>query len=244
MLAVGRQPDLALQLDLHGFPLGAVADNMNWKRPGRPTPDQRAVGARGGYFNSGVLLIDTARLEAGGNHRARVDAGRRHGEGSIRFDQPLLNIGAAGRRTRLHPAWNCQRARGRPFHEMLVDAPLVHFLGRVKPWSDPKAQFPVRYRRMAERFLSAHFPDAGYSFGTQGPQVQRTRLLAVPFGHLTRAGDVARLVHRFGADITATPGRGGRAGRGGPHARAAACPVPCAARSPTPPARPGSRGNR
>ena len=190
------------ELDLGGRPVGAVLDNMKWKYPGKPTPDQKVLGLNGPYFNSGVLLIDTAAFVAQDIRAACLSIAQQNERDAIYFDQTLLNLALQDNWAELHPAWNWQWALVGPYFEAMVDVQIVHFISPVKPWRDSKGGISVRHRRMAEAFLTAHFDTGDYDFGQVACPFERRRLIGTFLKHIGRSKQFADLINRFGPDIT------------------------------------------
>lgn len=62
------------------------------------------------YFNSGVLLMNLARMRETGATQAIVACAHRHGERSMLPDQDALNAALARRWLRLPPRWNCMNS--------------------------------------------------------------------------------------------------------------------------------------
>lgn len=194
-------------LDLGTTPLGAVLDNVKWKFPRKPTPDQAALGINGAYFNSGVLLMDCREFLRQQIFTRCLEVGRQIDPKIIHMDQTLLNLALRDNWTALHPAWNWQWSIVRPLFEALIDVQVVHFIGPRKPWADPRAQLPLRYRQSALRFLKRHFPDA--ITVDQPAEVSRGRLMVQLLKHIGRAPAIVRLLRHYGPDITLVrpPGR-------------------------------------
>ena len=199
VFAVGPAVGDIFELDLHGAPVGAVSDNVKWKRPGKPTPDQAALEINGPYFNSGVLLIDCQRfLDVDVLGRCLALA-QTHAEDKIYFDQTLLNLALTNEWAQLHPAWNWQWSVVRAMFEVLIEVQLVHFVSEAKPWSDSRGRLPVRYRAFAERFLGQHFPHVDVP-NTPRPMPVK-RLIAQLFRHMGKAPQMAKVMDDAGTDI-------------------------------------------
>lgn len=132
-----RDVRLLWAADLAGNALGAVVDRYQdgetfAERWGLPK-------AAANYFNSGVLLIDLARVRAEGLFSAAADFVARNGERILFGDQDALNWAFWGRWTELDPSWNVQRyvsATGPEDAKWRRNPPaLVHFIGVEKPWT-------------------------------------------------------------------------------------------------------------
>jgi len=127
------------ETDLGDALLGAVVNPfypfMHFHAPGRPED----------YFNSGVLLMNLARMRAESTAAKLYDYARTHPSAHYP-DQDAYNAVCEGRWLRLHPRWNAQST----FFELRdADLPLppqqviearsrpaiVHFIGPFKPWS-------------------------------------------------------------------------------------------------------------
>jgi lipopolysaccharide biosynthesis glycosyltransferase len=89
-------------------PLAAVA---NVVEPAlRPHVAALGVDYPGGYFNSGVLVLDLDRMRSEGSADTLFQFAREHRE-SLRWqDQDALNAVFAGRWLPLHPRWNAQNS--------------------------------------------------------------------------------------------------------------------------------------
>jgi lipopolysaccharide biosynthesis glycosyltransferase len=135
-----------LEIDLAGLPLAAVSNVVEedlW-------PHVRSLGVDDPrhFFNSGVLLMDLARMRAEGSVDALLRVAVERSDELRWPDQDALNIVFAGRWHQLHPRWNAQNSlwgwRPRADHvfgratveEAISDPGVVHFEGPLvcKPW--------------------------------------------------------------------------------------------------------------
>lgn len=105
------------------------------------------------YFNSGLLVVDLARLAASGALEAveclLVERQRRY----IFNDQDALNVALAGNVELLDPRWNCQHgllrhrkhgpipAEIKSVLELYEEPWIIHFSGR-KPWTSIRHRGP------------------------------------------------------------------------------------------------------
>ncbi|MEJ6397456.1 glycosyltransferase family 8 protein [Yoonia sp. 208BN28-4] len=199
IIVAGDELGAVFDLPLGDRPVAAVSDSVKWKRPGKPTKDQAALGVTGPYFNSGVMLIDCAAFEAQEVRAACIRIAGDHDPAKIHFDQTLLNLALADNWIALHPAWNWQWAIVRPMFEHVIDTQIVHFIGVVKPWADHKGELPARYRATAVRFLRTHFPDVAVA--NPAPDMSRRGFVGWFIQHIAKAGDFAALMAHHGADI-------------------------------------------
>ncbi len=159
-----------LDVDLKGFPVGAVRDLYNpLLRLGQGLPGYRQLGLRGDreYFNSGVMKVDVTLFR-------EMQIAERSKEFLLRFpqharfpDQCALNWAVADRWVRLPLTWNAltisvmedPRHYGGeevlPWeHALAVErsAAILHFAGSWKPWLPgfPEGEALSRYRQYAQ----------------------------------------------------------------------------------------------
>jgi lipopolysaccharide biosynthesis glycosyltransferase len=141
-------------VDLGGHPLAAVVDGSTKTcdaipgANGRRDPDAP-------YFNSGVLLIDTARWRELRVSERCFDYVWRHRE-QLRFpDQDALNLVIGGQWLRLGTQWNFMRSWRAEFGHAGIDwaakGRIVHFSGINKPWDDMVHTRTDRYAVLARR---------------------------------------------------------------------------------------------
>ncbi|MGE0740462.1 MAG: glycosyltransferase family 8 protein [Hyphomonadaceae bacterium] len=121
--------------NLLGNAIGAVRDcyqdgvefSQRWSLPAPPR-----------YFNSGVLVIDLARVRADRAFAAAADFVARHGEDILFGDQDALNWVFWRRWIELDPAWNVQRYMSAPEIAAAgwsrATPALIHYIGMQKPW--------------------------------------------------------------------------------------------------------------
>ena len=131
--------------DLGGRALGAALD------PGSTFGAGEHAGLLGMppgacWFNSGVLVVDTAQWQAEGLTAACVDFLRQKRESILWVDQDVLNGVLVGRWQKLSSAWNVQSHFGKPVFRArlaatmpgeldVIRAPrIVHFNDPAKPW--------------------------------------------------------------------------------------------------------------
>lgn len=156
---------------LDSSPIAAVP---NVVEPG-VRPHVRALGAvyPGGFFNSGVLLMDLNRMRAEGSTTALLEAADALRDHLIWPDQDVLNKVFAGRWKALHPRWNAQNSfwawpdwavevfGETPLEEARRDPGVRHFEGPAlcKPWH---YLFPYpnadRYRAVKAQTPWAYLP--------------------------------------------------------------------------------------
>ena len=131
--------------DLHGYVLGAV-DNV-LERETQQRPAQLGLPADATYFNSGVLLLNLARMRADNTTQRLAAHARSEGSRLMWPDQDTLNVVLAAQRLALHPRWNCQNScfyfpwaaevfGAEILREALEHPAILHFEGgdHAKPW--------------------------------------------------------------------------------------------------------------
>ena len=145
--------------DLRGMPIAAVRDPaMPHCSSWRGVKDWRARGIprQRAYFNAGVMLIDLhAWRERRISERALVYMREVGARGDF-FHQEALNATAWNEWHELPGRWNMPSTAGRSFDrtspEALSDPGLVHFSGRMKPWTARTgSRFDADYRRAMAR---------------------------------------------------------------------------------------------
>ncbi|MDT7783837.1 MAG: hypothetical protein QOF58_2256 [Pseudonocardiales bacterium] len=153
--------------DLGGHPIGAARDPIcplighgpgmpGWKALG--LPEGRA------YFNSGVMLLDLARIRDSRLFERAREFLAEHPDKVHFFDQDALNYAADGDWHRIESRWNtfAMSPRGpeyvhpaediNPLAGLIEDeksAVVIHFAGHKKPWQDnyPASELRDLYRR-------------------------------------------------------------------------------------------------
>jgi hypothetical protein len=196
-----------LSADLQGAAVGAVLDTKQWHKPQRKARDIAALGLGfAPYFNSGVLLIDTARYVARGIGSAVVDLLCQRGKDLIWHDQTALNAVLAGDWAQLPLQWNFQYSHKTMLLSAHFDVCFYHFIGRRKPFYAAYGGFPRRFTSPYRAFLAQHFPDLAplVPDGTGGPA--RWRHLALIFlFNWTMARGALRMEQRQDGDFDILP---------------------------------------
>jgi lipopolysaccharide biosynthesis glycosyltransferase len=149
-------------VDLDGCALGAVANVVE------PASREhvRSLGLRypGGFFNSGVLVLDLERMRQEGKTKEMVGFVRAHAESLVWPDQDALNVVFSRRWCPLPPKWNAQNSLWswpgwaaevfgpQELAEAMRDPAVRHFEGPsvAKPWH---YLCPVPHRELYRRML-------------------------------------------------------------------------------------------
>ena len=124
VLCVGKMRPL-WEIDLQGNIIAAVPDEeaeLKWRELGLPT---------GGYFCSGLLVMDLAAMRAGGFTRRLFDTTEEFAPKLSWPDQDVINIVFRDRILALPGIWNCVS----PYNPFRRDVRQWHFQGFTqKPW--------------------------------------------------------------------------------------------------------------
>ncbi|WP_110813694.1 glycosyltransferase family 8 protein [Pseudoroseicyclus aestuarii] len=192
-----------LGLDIGPHAVAAVRDNQQWRTPRRLPEQFRRMGWKTApYFNSGVMLIDTARwLEADLGTRA-VAFGRQHKDRLIGHDQTLLNCLLRGDWAEISPVWNWQYTQRTRLFEAMRMPHVVHFIGATKPWKDPQGALSPRFAAAMAAFFSGAMPDQPRPAVGTGPLLDRGRLGKMCLRHAMAVPATARYLSQFPTDLT------------------------------------------
>jgi hypothetical protein len=158
----GGDLDRLLRLDLGHHPFGAVLDVMNFHAAfnthAREFRD-RGLPERP-YFNSGVILFDTAACVAQDLEQRLLNRARAEGDRLWLADQTLLNLVVAGDFAQLSPVWNWVSGAVLPLVTHRFPIRFRHFIGREKPWRDPAGVLDARYAAGYQTFFRTFLPEA------------------------------------------------------------------------------------
>lgn len=158
-----KRPGLAalFDMDMQGHALAAVRDVPLWmaQSRGRPMPLKpgEIVQAPEDYFNSGLLLIDSARyrdLMPAADILSYLQA---HGSALPMHDQSFLNTHFSHRYRHLPPIYNFPMVEEYLPVAEEADPVILHFVGAGKPWYPPDDPVRVPYNQEYVAFLSQHF---------------------------------------------------------------------------------------
>lgn len=188
-----------LETDLGGAVLAAVRDVQQWYRPKRNVKEFRLLGQPlTPYFNSGVLLMDTARYRQENILQRCLTLAEQRPDVILHHDQTLLNGVLAGRWTELSPVWNWQWPMKYPLFGDWAGARLSHFIGPVKPWNDTAGQYPQRYYNAYAAFFAHYFPGSSLIAAPGRPIVHsRWRSVKLLLRHIALHGRLLRYLDRF-----------------------------------------------
>lgn len=145
-LYLGGSLDRLFDDGTEGNPLAAVRDGEFWSGTAnrRLRLYLRGLGVPAHrYFNSGVLLVDSAEARSANLVETSFRVLRDRQEICNFHDQSALNYACDGRWKDLSPRWNWQMGQAMLAATWEQMAPhIVHFTGRTKPWADALRKIP------------------------------------------------------------------------------------------------------
>lgn len=199
MFAEGNGFSELFDVDLKGCAIGAVLDVQQWYRPNRLVKEFELAGRPAQpYFNSGVLLIDTAAYRHENILTRALEIEQTHPDWVRHHDQSLLNLATEGRWTQLSPLWNWQWPIKYPLFSDWLDIRLHHFIGGIKPWKDPNGIAPARYYLAYKAFFKAHFPYIKAPLQREFKELNETkRLLWLFLRFAVMRGKVMKYIKQF-----------------------------------------------
>jgi lipopolysaccharide biosynthesis glycosyltransferase len=108
--------------------LGSRFGVTGWKTLGRKKND--------GYFNAGMMVIDTARWRESHVSDAAIEYLKKFRDGIYFWDQQALNAVLSGLWREIEPRWNWSATLDRLPSTSLgtPSARIIHFNGYIKPW--------------------------------------------------------------------------------------------------------------
>jgi lipopolysaccharide biosynthesis glycosyltransferase len=153
----GGDLDRLLALDLGGHVIGACRDVQYYYDPSYHAAEFKVLNRpAASYFNSGVMLIDPAAFVAADIFGRCITIARDTPQAMVLGDQSLLNLALAGKFAELAPQWNWMANARLPLAPLRYPPIFRHFIGRVKPWSDPKGDHDARFAAGYRDFFRSH----------------------------------------------------------------------------------------
>lgn len=145
-----------MDLDMRGYALAAALDVHQITNPYRKVAEFDALKLdHAGYFNSGVLLVDSSAWGKAGAYQRIAKLSAEHGEAFCRHDQSLLNLVFKDDWLEFSPVWNWQYSYRNSFLTEWVSPRLIHFSGARKPWHMPEDAIPRRYCEAYSNMLAS-----------------------------------------------------------------------------------------
>lgn len=143
-------------LEMHGYTLAAALDVHQIVNPQRKISEFAELNLEhAGYFNSGVLLIDSMAWQEKKAFNQMKTLCAKHGHVFSRHDQSLLNLAFKNDWLEISPVWNWQYSYRNSFLTEWVSPRLIHFSGARKPWNSPGDSIPRRYSETYNSILKA-----------------------------------------------------------------------------------------
>ena len=150
-----------LDLDLKGKAVGAVRDMVQLRKPERNTKDFELFGLPfGKYFNSGLLLIDTAEWQKQKVGEKTISIAAQNFDRLPYHDQTALNVALHNNWAELSLVWNYEYSHQTMYFSAMFDVCFFHFIGRRKPFKGDYGGFPKRITDEYNAFFAQHFPKA------------------------------------------------------------------------------------
>lgn len=189
-------------MELDGHPIAAVRDIQQWANPQTHVPQLSQLGlGPAKYFNSGVVLFDTAAFDDGNYLDQCIDFGRANKNLMTYQDQQLLNCVLMGNWKEISPIWNWQQPVRSPVFEAIVPVAIAHFIGRNKPWNDTLGTIAPRFILALRGFLRQHFPDHPDIDVPHTRDIPAAQLCKLSWKNLLRIPKLKRLMDRFPDDL-------------------------------------------
>ena len=189
-------------IDMAGHAIAAVRDILQWSRPKAHVRAFQDFGlAPAKYFNSGVMLIDTAAYRASQLLERCIDFGRKNAARMRQHDQQLLNCVLHGDWLEISPMWNWQRPLNLAYAQVSYPVAIMHFIGKRKPWNDPDHRVPPRFKPQVNAFLREHFPDHASIPIRTAAEVPHFEKVKLAWNSFRRHGEMARYIARFPDDL-------------------------------------------
>lgn len=125
------------ELDLQGHPIALTSDRYYFCDDVVRTKAKLGLGDEHIYFNTGVILIDTAKYRECFPMKNILDFIEKNKEKIFFFDQDTLNCLAGDNRILIDEKWNYQ---GYSFEkntaQEMAEKVVIHFVDLPKPWSE------------------------------------------------------------------------------------------------------------
>jgi hypothetical protein len=160
MFVEGGDIDRLLSVDIGQHPFAAVRDYQQLISQGTHSREFAAAGlAQVPYFNSGLLLIDTAAFEKQEVRQRSLATAETYPQAMVFADQSLLNLALHGGFAELSPAWNWQWNFDFPLVPLRYPVFIRHFIGPKKPFRESRGGLDVRFSQSYAAFFRQYFPE-------------------------------------------------------------------------------------
>ncbi len=192
-----------MDVDFAPHPIAAVRDNTQWRTPNRRPKQFKTLNLPSApYFNAGVILMDVKRYNQQDLLTRCLTLGKANADVMIRHDQNLYNSVLQGDWAELSPMWNWQFTWSSLLFAMQIEPHLVHFIGKTKPWKDPRGELSPRFATAMKAFARRYFPDLDVfqsSGGSLAPNSTKMRKMLIK--HMFSAKKTQRYLGRFSDDL-------------------------------------------
>lgn len=193
-----------LARDLGRYPVAAVRDNMQMRKPNRHQPEFKAAGLpHAPYFNSGVMLIDVPAYLAQEIETKTMEFARTDNKVMrLKHDQSALNLALHDNWAELGPVWNWPSFHRFFFFAHFIDPCFVHFMSSRKPWRDTNGIYAARHVAIYTRHLQEHFPDLAAQMPVRPPMTSRRwTWVALYLLHAINYRRMGRYISSFAEDL-------------------------------------------
>ncbi|KIC40966.1 glycosyltransferase [Ruegeria sp. ANG-S4] len=193
-----------LDLDIAPHAIAAVRDNTQWRTPGRKPKQFKSLNLKAApYFNAGVILMDVARYNEQGLLNRCLALGKANADIMIRHDQNLYNAVLQGDWAEISPMWNWQFTWSSLLFAMQMEPHLVHFIGKTKPWKDPKGELSPRFANAMKAFSDRYFPELDMFQSVNKPlEPNSGKMRKMLLKHFLSGAKTQRYLSRFPDDLT------------------------------------------
>ncbi len=190
------------EVDMGGHPIAAVRDIPQWKDPKAHVQQLSDLDLPNlKYFNSGVMLFDTAAFDDADYLGQCLAFGRANKHRMTHQDQQLLNCVLQGNWKEISPVWNWMQPVRSPLLESSLPIAISHFVGRAKPWNDPKKTIPPRFVLPLSGFLKRHVPEHPALTIPSTKDVTAAHLRTLTFKNFARIPKFKKFLARFPNDL-------------------------------------------
>ncbi len=200
MFVEGGDIDRLLSLEIGPHPLAAVRDYQQMTRQRPQSQEFTAAGlAQAPYFNSGLLLIDTAAFEAHEVRQRSLATAETYPQAMVFADQSLLNLALHGGFAELSPAWNWQWNFDFPLVPLRYPVFIRHFIGKKKPFRESRGSHEARFSQSYTAFFRQFFPERLTELAPACDPAPMTfgQVTRIAYRHMQSRGIIADRISRF-----------------------------------------------
>jgi Glycosyl transferase family 8 len=159
---------MEVNLGPHAF--GVVRDVMAVLFKDFHAPEFKAAGLPAfNYFNTGVMVLDTAAFIEQDLEARGWDVAKRFPQSMTLADQSILNMVLQGKYAELAPCWNWMSNVNLPLVPHTYPVYFRHFVGQIKPNTDPSGRLEARFRHAYVEFFRLYMPEMIDALSPPGP---------------------------------------------------------------------------